>query len=492
MRRVGQPVLDVLRRVGVDRIILLGCFVATRVAYGIAGVRYDASGLEFSSQLLDQALLRDRLLESVWYLHAQPPAFNLAVGIGLRWSPLSPGLTFQVAFLVCGLALVLGLHDLAGQLRLGRVGALVVAVLVGCAPATVLHESWLSYEYPVATMLVLMVDAAVRYARRGSTLAMASAVALATVTVLTRSLLHPVWLIAVLGVLLLYRRPPSRVMLATCSVAVVVVGAFVLKNAVLFGSPQLSSWFGYNVNKVVVEPLTDAQRRQLADEGVLRPRQEAPCSLRRPDVPALAEEFKSPDLDGRGEPVPNYNYECLIARYDALLGDAVATARAHPGWVAKNVGGSFEIWASPSTLSPFVYLNRQEIGALDELVRRTLLLDVAWDPPIAIPEAWPVALSAPDRSFHVSLTIVLSTLVAVAGALAAAFTWRRRTPARFGVLIGGGTVAFVTLAGNLFEYGENNRIRFVVEPLTLVLAVAILAEAVRRARARARGRTVDS
>jgi hypothetical protein len=482
-----------VRRIGTDRWVLVGVFVISRLLYGLAGVRFDASGLDYSSQLLGQDLLRDRLVESVWYLHAQPPAFNLGVGLVLKLSPFDEALSFHLVFLVFGLALLLGVHDLGRLLGLGRVTAMVAAAVVCVAPATVLHENWLSYEYPVATMLVLLVDASVRYAKRGGGLALAAAVGLATLAVLTRSLLHPVWLVAVIAVLLLYRRPPRRWLIAAVAVPLVLVGGVLLKNTALFGSPQLSSWLGYNVHKVAIEPLTEAQRQQLIDEGVLTFEAEPPCQVSRPDVPALAEAFKeTPAEDALGEPVNNFNYECVIDEYEGLLANATATARAHPDWVAKNVGGSFEIWATPSTLSPFVFENRTHVEGVDELVRRTLLLDVAWDPPIAIPAAWPVLVSAPDQRFHLSLTLVAATAIAVAGAVAAAVTWRRRTPARFGVLVGGATVAYVTLVGNLLEYGENNRIRFIVEPLTLILALAVVVAVVRRLRARrAASRPVD-
>jgi hypothetical protein len=361
---------------------------------------------------------------------------------------------------------------------------MVAAAVVCLAPATVLHENWLSYEYPVATMLVLLVDASVRYARRGGALALAAAVGLATVAVLTRSLLHPVWLVAVVAVLLLYRRPPRRWVVAAVAVPLVLVGGVLLKNTVLFGSPQLSTWLGYNVHKVAVEPLTEDQRQQLIDERVVTFEPEPPCRVSRPGVPALAEEFKETAAeDELGEPVNNFNYECLIDEYEGLLRTSTATARAHPDWVVKNVGGSFEIWATPSTLTPFVFENRGHVEGLDELVRRTLLLDVAWDPPIAIPNAWPVLASAPDQRFHLSLTLVAATAIVVAAAVASAVTWRRRTPARFGVLVGGATVAYVTLVGNLLEYGENNRIRFIVEPLTLILALVVVVAAIRRVRA---------
>jgi len=485
---VGQRVRAILN---VERVVVLVAFVVSRIAYGLAGVRFDASGLDYSSQLIDRVVLQDRLVESVWYLHAQPPAFNLFVGAVLRWSPFGPDLSFHLAFLGCGVVLALALHDLARRIGLGPRTAVVVALLIACSPTTVLFENWLSYEYPVATMVVVLVDLVVRYAARPTVGTLVAATSVASLATLTRSLLHPAWLAVLFVLLVLYRRPVAWRQVAYAAVPLVVVVAFMAKSEVLFGTPQLSSWFGYNVHKTVVQQLTPDQRRQLQEEG-FRAADAGPCQRRHPDVPAVSEEFKQTPTPA-GEPrVENFNDECLIATYRALEVDARSVATAHPRWVARNVAGGVEIWSSPSSLNPFVYANRDEVGPVDDVHRRLVLLDVAWDPPVAIPNAWPLAASAPDHRFHLSLTVLLATIAVSVAAVVALARWRRRTPFGLALVIGGGTVLFASVAGNLFEYGENNRIRFIVEPLTLLLAVALVASGVRLVMTwRSRGRGIS-
>jgi hypothetical protein len=56
-------------------------FGASRAAAYAAGVRFDSSPLAFCWQLVDPDLLRTRLLESLFYLHGQPPLFNLYLGV---------------------------------------------------------------------------------------------------------------------------------------------------------------------------------------------------------------------------------------------------------------------------------------------------------------------------------------------------------------------------------------------------------------------------
>jgi hypothetical protein len=473
-----------------DRLVLVAVFVVSRVAYGVGGLRFDASGLQFSSQLLDPDVLRDRLVESIWYLHAQPPAFNLFVGAVLRWSPFTAETSFQLAFLACGLVLLLALHDLARQLGIGRKTAIAVAVLIGCAPAVLLYENWLSYEYPVATMLVVLVDLVARYGRRPTTGLLVATMSVAALATLTRSLLHPLWLLALLVALLLYRWPPRRTTILYAALPLLVVVGVMAKNQILFGSPQLSSWFGFNIHRVALEQLTDAQKGELYLEG-FRASEPPPCAVRRPDVPALADQYKFGGQPQDGEPVENFNYECVIDKYSALQRDSLSVMRSHPTWYGREVAGASEIWAIPSSLTPFVFFNREAIGPVDELYRRTALLDVSWDPPVAIPTAWPVEVSAPDHRFHVSITIVLATIAVSIAAAVALVRWRRRSAESLAMLVGGATVAYVFFASNLFEFGENNRFRFIVEPLTLVLFAALVVAGIRALRRRGRTSSGD-
>jgi hypothetical protein len=450
-------------------------FVVSRIGYWLLGVRFDASGLDYASQLVDPDLLRDRLVESVWYFHAQPPAFNLLVGIVLRWSPLAPSTSLHAVFVVFGMALMVGLWDLGRQLGLRR-WALAAALVVGCAPTTVLYENWLSYEYPVAVVLVLLVDATAHWVRGGHTGALAAATALAATATLARSLLHPIWFLAVVAMLLVLRRPPrlSATVVAAVLLPSLLVAGAMIKNEVLFGSPALSSWLGFNLHKVTVDSLPADVRDRLYAEGTLRSGEPPDCEVQRPDVPVLAEKYKR-DWRGRDAQIRNMNYECLRPYFDDLGSEAEAAARAEPGWAAKGVIGSFEVWASPSDLYPGIYPNRNQIDRIETLYRRTALLDVPWDPPVPLQSAWGIQASAPDHRFHLSITVIGSTLLVLAAA--ALVLARRRDgigPAGAALVVGAATIAFAVVAGNLFEHGENNRIRFVVEPLTFILAIAVV------------------
>ena len=74
--------------------LMAAVFVVSRIAYFLAGVRFDITFFEWGWQCLDPELLTNRLLESCYYLHSQPPLFNLFIiadelntGLSLSFSP---------------------------------------------------------------------------------------------------------------------------------------------------------------------------------------------------------------------------------------------------------------------------------------------------------------------------------------------------------------------------------------------------------------------
>ncbi len=63
---------------------LSAVFVGFRLWFAHAGGSYIASPLDSAKQFLDPALLQHDLLSSLWYLHSQPPLFNLFLGLVLK------------------------------------------------------------------------------------------------------------------------------------------------------------------------------------------------------------------------------------------------------------------------------------------------------------------------------------------------------------------------------------------------------------------------
>ena len=432
-------------------------FVASRLAIASAGVRFDASTLGWFWQYLDPELLRDDLAESLLYLHAQPPLFNLLLGMALKVAPEHWAEVLHGVFLVASAAGAVGGYLLLLRLGLPRpVGAAIIAVGL-VSPAWLLYENWLFYEHLVAMALILSGLALHRHLASPSVGRSLAFFTLVAGVVLTRSLFHPVWLVVVLALVLLSDLGAWRRTAIGAAVPYAVVALVIAKNLVLFGVPGTTSWTGSNLAKVTVEGIPLEERRELVARGVL-----SPVSLLRPfsSIEEYAVVVAPPPatgiaaLDGLRKPptgVPNFNHSSMIGVSDLYLGDALATVRTHPSAYAEALVEGVKVFARPSTAYDFLLSNRASIASYDRVVSNYVFLRGGeWSPTILV-------------------AYLLSLLY---GALLLARA--RRTAGRTGAALGTllflwVTVVWVVGVANLTELGENHRFRYLSDALVVVL-----------------------
>jgi hypothetical protein len=474
---------------------VLSVFALSRVLAAQAGVRFDASQLAIYWQFADPKLLKSHLLGTVFYLHIEPPLFNLFLGTVLRWSPFSATASFHLVYLVLGAALTLGLYDLARQLGASRRVAVTVTVLITCSPATLLYENFLFYEYPVALGLVAMAVALVRWVRTGSLLAYGVFAVAGAAIVLTRSLFHPIWFIGML-VLALVARPGSTrrpTIIGVSAGVLLVIGAVVLKNVVLFDSPGLSSWVGMNVAETTIQQIPPADRAALIRQGVLSPLAAqlpwepydtyrglaAPCQPHHAGVGIGVLNTKA-----RPSGATNFNYECYLPLFRQYQRDSLAAALHRPADVLRGQVDSWQLSFAPATKLKDLDGNRTRLRTLNDVYRRAVYLEVV------VPRA---ARSPNPRGDPLGNTIPLSVTVLVAFAVVLGRgghhlrRWVTGRRGRFGAPLPGAvlevfiavTMLWTFVVSNAVEFGQNERFRYVVEPLMLLVLARTVDQATR-------------
>src|SRR6266436_5008681 len=102
-------------RVGASRVFVLAAFIISRILYSVAGIRFDATPIVNFWQYIDPLLMQRKLLESLWYLHMQPPGFNLAVGLIVKLFPATYGVVLSVIYLIIGVLIAFSLLHLMDQ-----------------------------------------------------------------------------------------------------------------------------------------------------------------------------------------------------------------------------------------------------------------------------------------------------------------------------------------------------------------------------------------
>jgi hypothetical protein len=445
-------------------------------------------------QLIDVRVLTDDPLGSVWYLHTQPPIFNLVVGV-LAWAnlPLAGALFAVLAASLVGIALLL--HGLLVRWGVGPIVAGVIVAVALLNPSLLSTMTIASYEVPVALLLIASLYTMQRYLETPGTGWLLATSGLVTLTALTRSLFNPPWVLAVLALILVARRATRRQAAAALAIPLVLVGGWMLKNQVVFGTPTTSSWLGFNMQRGIVALMDEDDVRDDVEAGEV-----SDLALEYPWLPldqyeewlddcrpvhdheAASAALKPPYLNVR---VANFNDECYIPLYSQAQEDAITLVRRHPGRYLHD--------RVPALAMSFRFAEiGQEDTWLDNLYEKVLL---------------PLHLEIDSRDWNlseitgwagnrlpltVSLTLIgLGLYVAGRGLLAvvrlARVGWRDRArwPASELVwLVVTFTTAVIILGGDLIEFGENGRFRSTLDPLLVALPLASLALLVQRHRAR--------
>lgn len=443
-------------------------------------------------QLLDRQELVERPLTALTLLHGQPPGLNaLAAAVLAAASRLgiAPETVTATLFTLLGLAGTVLLFRLA----LALAGSPAVAALVTAAaladPGFHVFSSVLFYPLPLWFLLLAGLACAHRWiAGGGDRWLLATALALAA-TGLTRALFHPLWAAGFLALTVAARRrlshrPPGatadrpqpprwRPVAAAALLALGLLAAWPLKNALLFGRPVISSWTGFNLARgtPVPRPLVAAfiDRGEVAGELAERWQRRGSAAWLRDD-PLLTAVVKRPG--GR-----NWNHYVFLLTGRDLTRRAVAWRLRHPGAWAAQAAAHYAMWARPTYVDS--YWSRPR-GPDRPLYRAWCAAHSA----VLFADLRPlVERLTPGAAVHRRAVVwagpVPYTLFALVGlpallAAAAAAAWRRRgrrSAADAVAALAAFDLLWTLVVPCLSDGLEGNRMRFASAPMLLLLAV---------------------
>jgi hypothetical protein len=453
--------------------LVLGCALSRLIA-AACGLRFDTYPLGNFWQYVDPPLLRDRLLESVWYLHSQPPLFNLLLGAVLKL-PFDPATSFAVLYHAIGLGLALTMYAL--MLRLGATGwiAAGVTLLFIVSPPALYFEHFLFSEYPTMLLLSGAALALHRFLadrrRRDGWLAFG----LMAAVVFTRSLFQWPWLLAVLAGLALAAAPARRrTILVAAAPALGVTAALYLKNLMLFGTLSTSSWFGMNLMSDVDFAWPADERRELVERGEVGPIFSVPAfspvaAYSAVVAPPPARGVAVLDLEQRENGTPNYNHRIYALAAPLYRHDALHVLAGDPFRYAHAVAAATSLFFRPANDYEYFSDFRRRMPRWDALYGRVLYGQLtAAGRGVPGEAGFPLAVSAPNIGWFILLATPLLLWLGVR---------RLRDAVRAGDSAGAGTLAFIVgtivyivLVATMLNIGENQRYRFMTEPLLFILA----------------------
>jgi hypothetical protein len=494
-RHVVVTVSELRQRTSSSVVVVITVFVVSRALAFAAGVRFDDGLLHNAYQLLDVRLLRDDPFTSIFYLHSQPPLFNLFTAAVVH---IPAGALQSILALVWGAAGLAAALLLSATLR--RLGVRTwLSTLIVCgyllAPETLLTESWFFYSELQVLLSTLALYALTRFASTRRRLDGALFAGSLGALVLLRSSIHIVLMVLVLAIVWRQLHLDARRFAVIMAVPLLLAGAWSVKNVLVFDSWTNSTWAGMNLSYLAHAGVTREQCERLVAERAVSP-SACDTAFRRPV--AYLHAFPHPESYGAASTDRSYK-STGQANFNASLYIDVAQRYQHDSIELLRRGGvpaiaraelaAYTDWAQPGDDSLQLRKVRAPISAYADWYDRLVLLRpvaTGWNNPdrfAASAGAFPWG----DALGSVSYTILALLGFAVYGTFAG---WRRRQSDGVNVrcvcTVAGVLLVASVVVGNALDFRENNRFRVEAAPFILVLAALGLEFALRRATDRRR------
>jgi len=444
-------------RYRLDVLLLLFCFVASRVTIKLVGVTFGYNALFEYWQYLDVGSLKTNLLQSLWYQHSQPPVFNLLLGIILKVSGNYNLYVIKFLFLAtsfCNATLLLSI--LSRILRDSKI-PLIFSLLYLLSPATMLFENELFYTTFISLLLLLAVNFMFMPGLKQSWRHLAGMFAALSLVCLTRSMYHLMWLLITTVIIIYYYRKNSvRKVLLMAFLSIILAGGLYVKNAIVFGNFSASSWVGMNFSRIVFHNKQLTGSNSIASLPPFMPVSYYKKFLLDDNKKKYAgKNDRNLLMETKNDRYINMNNVGYLEISKIYLAAGLEEVSRHPASYLKNACTAFIIFFTPASTYFKVTENEKRIRYYD------MIYSFNPAPLFTGRDAKKLSLAIaaiPKFIFYVFIFFVMIRE-----------GFRSRSISLLNVFIIF-TILFSAIVSSLLDYGENMRFRYEIEPLFLILA----------------------
>ncbi|MEO7988388.1 MAG: glycosyltransferase family 39 protein [Chryseolinea sp.] len=459
---------------------IIALFIVSRIILHLSRISFDTNSITYGTwQLIAPDLLKNKLLESLYYLHSQPPLYNLYVGIVLKLFPENYSAFFQLNFLLLGLLTHTTLFVIMRHLTVRPSIAFILTLLMMLSPSIILYENWLSYTYIVIALLTFSTLFLLRFLQSEKFSDGLLFFLFLALIVLTRSMYHIAWFGVIILLLLITRFKIRRKILLSASVPFLIVFAFFFKNYLLFNTFSTSSWMGMSLYEISLSRIDKKKLEPFVASGEVSPIVLVPAfwSLDHynkfitktnpyPNVRVLSDSFNLKEANYH-----NYHYLEVSELYKK---GAIKIIKHYPMEYLKNVAISFGYYFYPASNYPLLEENSSKMFWYNKLYNHLVL----WT--IYNPEE--VDRKPPFRiEYALSLSLLLILSFVVCGTIGLQQLWKHKLSKTFIYSLPAVvttylvlTIAYTMVVGNFFEQGENMRFRFQTSTMCLIVVGLVI------------------
>lgn len=466
---------------------MLAVLIVTRLGYLVLGLTFDASPADTYLQFVPREWLDDSLLTSIYYSHASPPFLNVVTGIGVKLFGNSAWVFYALIWHAMGFGLLFSTFYVSTRL-MGNLPAWLITGLIAISPAFHLYQNWLMYTFPAACFLMISAALLVRLIDNPSRAVAGWFFISLALLVLTRSIFQIYWMLLVTAILVAVMPGFRKNLCYAAALPLLVCALWYGKNYYLYNSFSASTLLGLSLNNVTTLTLPKQALAPLVERGELSRFAVISRYTELGDVLAtesLAEKTGLSLLDDERTPTGQLNYNSLemLVASRLYLHDSLTVLDRFPLNYSIAMLLSHQVYFSPTSMNRYFsdsnlsatepiagIFNRIAHGSGDTYDIQQLHFGFSGSNRIAV---------SPGLLLIVTSLLIFATGTTRAVNIVLERDWRTETIV-FGYLFGNWLMIY--LVGTYAELYENNRYRFIAEPVYWVLLALMIREFVLRYR----------
>ena len=426
-------------KISIFELAIIGlAFAGSRTLIALYGITPNPTYILNHWQHADLFFLEFWPFETLWNLHSQPPLWNafIALVVGFAGNDAeSVSSIFKWIFTGFSFVNLLLFRNIFQRIGLFDWWATLAAIVIVMTPSVIYYENFAFYPQFTFTLITVLLWLLVRISTDASLLPIIGALLVLTCLAWTWAIFHPL-IILFISLTILWKA--GRLLWPAGLLLVLLFGIIsslpAAKNQINYGIPSASTWLGFNMAQVAPD-FSEEEKTHCALGPTIKSISEQ-GGLFNPSVfPTLSTTKKSSGYF-------NMNNEALVAR----SAECLSLARAH---IRENFGqyvreGLDRIWRNHQT-RPYDYF----------------LPPLGWENVSAFIKRNTMMIGGMSLSFYVAMWVFCVYQMA-------------RGPDQklyFILLVVLGYFAFASHFGN---GGEQQRMRYTIEPIYMFLAVGLL------------------
>lgn len=406
-------------------------------------------------QTLPMSALKSDFFASLINLHAQPPLFNFIGGVFIKcFEPLHLEALHYFHIALGGLvAAMTYINCLAFSHR--RTLSLITAVVLALHPALFLYQAYALYTLLAAFLVSCIIFTLALYQHRRNHLYLYFFIASLNLLILTRSVFHIVLLVPALLLVTILSPNSKRVLVISLIISLPAI-AWYGKNSIKFGFFGSSSWSGMGLWKITMQTYNSDEMQQWIQKGIVDkcvadhypftpPMAYASCGFnRKAQHPVLSEN--------------DYNNINMIDISRLYGNNAIRLIKKDPIHYLKNCIYAFIRFTRPSSQFKHLGSNREKIKPLEYLYAHVFQGQWIVEKLKGIPFGFFLFIYLPAGMLFFLVRLFLKNKFYKR-------EWIDALQSRPALMFAALMMLYTVLVGSMFEYGENERFKFLIEML---------------------------